>query len=98
MRISENTSLCLKLRDRTLWISLVCLAAAAVFPVHLAFDSDQPTELIPAALFLMFGLAFLRATDVTFDKIERTCAIRRFEVLRVKRTRLAFADIMGCQG
>jgi hypothetical protein len=35
----------------------------------------------------------LRATDVTFDKIDRICAIRRFDVLRVTRTRLAFADI-----
>jgi hypothetical protein len=30
---------------------------------------------------------------VTFDKIDRICAIRRFDVLRVTRTRLAFADI-----
>jgi hypothetical protein len=38
-------------------------------------------------------LAFLRATDVTFDKIERSCAIRRLDVLRLTRIRLVFADI-----
>jgi hypothetical protein len=43
---------------------------------------------------LFFGFAFLRATDVTFDKVARICAIRRFDVLRLRRTRLAFADIV----
>jgi hypothetical protein len=30
---------------------------------------------------------------VTFDKIGRICVIRRFDVLRVMRLRLAFEDI-----
>jgi hypothetical protein len=93
MRITENTPSRLRLRDRTLWISAVCFAAAAIFVVRFAFDRDQPAVLIPAALFAMFGLAFLRATDVTFDKIERVCAIRRLDVLRLTRIRLAFAEI-----
>jgi hypothetical protein len=93
MRISENTPSHLRLRDRTLWISIVCFAAAAIIMVRIAFDHDQSGKLIAAALSLMFGLAFLRATNVTFDKIERSCTLRRFDVLRVTRTRLAFADI-----
>ena len=93
MRIIENTPARLRLRDRTLWMSAVCFAAMAIFVVRFGFVSDQPTVLIPAALFLMFALAFLRATDVTFDRIERVCAIRRLDVLRVTRVRLAFADI-----
>src|ERR1700730_1962544 len=87
MRISENTPSHLKLRDRTLWISAVCLAAAAILIARAAFDQDRFEQLIPAALSLIFGLAFLRATDVTFDKIERICAIRRFDVWRVIRAR-----------
>jgi hypothetical protein len=97
MRITENTASRLTLRDRTLWISAVCLAAAAIFVVRFAFDRDQPDVLIPAGLFVVFGLAFLRATDVTFDKIERSCAIRRFDVLRVMRTRLAFSEIIDAR-
>jgi hypothetical protein len=93
MRISENTPSRLKLRDRTLWISGICFAAAAILIARFAFDRDQPEQLIPAALSLFFGLAFLRATDVTFDKVQRICAIRRFDVLRLTRTSLAFADI-----
>jgi hypothetical protein len=68
MRISENTPSHLKLRDRTLWISAVCFAAAAILLLRFAFDRDQSEQLIPAGLSLMFGLAFLHATDVTFDK------------------------------
>ncbi len=94
MRISEDTPSRLRLRDRTLWISLVCFAGAAAIIVRVAVDRDPSEQLIPAALFVVFGLAFLRATDVTFDRVERLCAIRRFDVLRVKRTQIAFADIV----
>ena len=93
MRISANTASHLKLRDRTLWISGVCFAAAAILIARAAFDQDRFEQFIPAGLSLIFGLAFLRATDVTFDKIGRICTIRRFDVLRVIRRRLAFADI-----
>jgi hypothetical protein len=93
MRISENTPSHLKLRDRTLWISAVCFAAAAILLVHFAFDRDQSEQLIAAAVSLMFGLAFLHATDVTFDKSARICSVRRFDVLRVMRMRVAFEDI-----
>jgi hypothetical protein len=62
--------------------------------VRVAVDRDPSEQLIPAALIVVFGLAFLRATDVTFDKVGRICAIRRFDVLRVKRTQIAFADIV----
>src|ERR1700730_1865628 len=77
MRISENTASHLRLLDRTRWISAFCFAAAMIFVVRAAVVRDQPSVLIPAALFLVFAFAFLRATDVTFDKIGRICAIRR---------------------
>jgi hypothetical protein len=93
MRITENTPSRLELRDRTLWMSVVCFAAMAIFVVRFGFVSNQPAVLIPAALFLMFALAFLRATDVTFDKTKRVCDIRRLDVLHQTRLRLAFTDI-----
>jgi hypothetical protein len=76
-----------------LWISLVCFGAAGIIVAPVVFGLDQPNQLIPAAVSLLFGLAFLRATDVTFDKIGRICDIRRFDVLRVMRLHLAFEDI-----
>jgi hypothetical protein len=97
MRISENTASHLRLRDRTLWISAVCFAAAMIFVVRPAVVRDQPSVLIPAALFVMFGLAFLRATDVTFDKNGRVCDIRRLDVLRLTRRQLAFAEILDAR-
>jgi hypothetical protein len=93
MRISENTPSHLRLRDRTLWISVVCFAAAVILFARAAFDQEPLEQLVPAALSVVFGLAFLRATDVTFDKVARVCAVRRLDVLRIKRMRLAFADI-----
>jgi hypothetical protein len=97
MRISENTASRLRLRDRTLWISVVCFAAALVLAARFAFVRDQPSLLIPAALFLVFAFAFLRASDVTFDKLERICAIRRLDVLRLTRIRLAFEEILDAR-
>jgi hypothetical protein len=94
MRISENTPPRLTLRDRTLWISGLCFGLAGIFTVRLAFVPDQPSLLVSAALFLMFGLAFLHATDVTFNTIERICAIRRLDVVRLTPLRLAFEDII----
>jgi hypothetical protein len=52
------------------------------------------SELVPAALSVAFGLAFLRATDVTLDKIGRICAVRRFDIIRAMRKQLAFHEIM----
>jgi hypothetical protein len=45
----------------------------------------------------VFALAFLRATDVTFDKIGRICAIRRLDVLRLMRKRLPFEEILDAR-
>lgn len=94
MRISENTPSCLTLRDRTLWISVLCFGLAGIFIVRLAFVADPPSLLVPAVLFLMFGLAFLHTTDVTFNKIERICAIRRLDVARLTHMHIAFEDII----
>jgi hypothetical protein len=94
MRITENTPARLTLRDRTLWISVVCFAAAGFQVASFAAHGGEWSQLVPAAVAVAFGLAFLRATDVTLDKIRRTCTVRRFDIIRVMRKRLAFHDIM----
>ena len=94
MRSSEDTPLRLILRDRTLWISAVCFAAAAILLTGFLVARDHFGLLGSTGLFFVFGLGFLRATDVTFDKARRTCDIRRLDVLRLTRTHLAFEDIV----
>src|SRR5215475_378496 len=93
MRIVENSSSRLRLRDRTLWISAACFGAAVILAVGAALHPAQPGFLVSTALLILFALAFLRATDVTFDKTTHVCDIRRLDVLRLKRMRFAFADI-----
>jgi hypothetical protein len=70
MRISENTPSRLTFRDRTLWISVLCFGLAGIFMVHLAFVPDQPSLLVSAALFLMFGLAACNRRDVQQDRAD----------------------------
>jgi hypothetical protein len=96
VRISEQTPDHLRLTDRTLWLSAVCFGAMAIL-VAGAICDREPRLLISAGLFLVFALAFLRATDVTFDKIGRTCSIRRLDVQRVTRTHLGFDDILDAR-
>jgi len=91
MRIVENTPERLVLRDRTLWISAVCFGAAALLLIRFA-PADRGA-LIGAILFAVFGLAFLRSTDLVLDKYQALCILRRLDVLRVKRLRFAFEDI-----
>ena len=92
MRITEDTPSRLVLRDRTLWISLACFAGTAVLLVRLAGGWDK-SLLIGAALFLAFGLPFLRTTDLVFDKMERVCSLRRLDMLKVTRLVLPFREI-----
>jgi hypothetical protein len=97
MRIVENSPSCLRLRDRTLWISVVCFGAVVITLVGAILHADRPGMLVSAAMFIIFALAFLRATDVTFDKEKRLCDIRRLDMMRLKRMRFAFADIVDAR-
>jgi hypothetical protein len=91
MRIVENTPERLVLRDRTLWISVICFAAAALLLVRFA-PADRGA-LVGAILFAAFGLGFLRSTDLVLDKSQAFCSLRRLDVLRVKHMRFTFEDI-----
>jgi hypothetical protein len=94
MRITEDTPTRLDLRDRSWWISTLCFAAAAILLTGFLVARDQLGFLGLTGLFLVFELGSLHATDVSFDKVGRNCDIRRFDVMRLTRTRLTFADIL----
>jgi hypothetical protein len=97
MRILEDTPDHLKLADRkALWISAVCLGSVMIL-VGGAIHDCEPRLLITAALFLLFALGFLHAGDVTFDKIQRTCSVRRLAVVRITRIQLGFDDILDAR-
>jgi hypothetical protein len=96
MRIAEDTPSRLVLRDRTLWISLLCFGGAAALLARFAVVWDKQL-LIGAGLSLAFGLPFLRATDLVFDKAQRLCDLRRLDMVRVTRLSLNFSEIRDIQ-
>ena len=93
MRIVENSASRLVLRDRTCWITIACFAASLFGAGYFALHRGDPRELIPTALFVVFGLAFLHSTDVVFDKIDRRCVMRRLDVMKATTTELLFHDL-----
>jgi hypothetical protein len=95
LRIKEDTPARLVLRDRiALWVSLVCFAAAILLTYQGLTHAGDAMSYIPATLFAAFGLAFLRLTDVEFDKIRRICKLRRFDVIRLTRASFHFEEIL----
>src|SRR5438552_4295175 len=94
MRIVEDTPARLRLRDRTLWISVACVIAAVYLFVNSRLHGEGPMGLVAATLALTFALAFMRATDVAFDKAARICQLWRLDVLKITRLQLEFAQIV----
>jgi len=93
MRIVEKSDTRLRLADRTLWVSVACVAAAAFLVGRFGIYGGDLRALAPAALLCVFALAFLRSTDVVFDRFTHLCTVRRFDVVRLKRRAFAFGDI-----
>jgi len=94
MRIVENSPERVVLRDRTLWVSWVCLGAAAAVGLQVALKHGDPRALYAAGFVAVFGLFFLRASDVLFDKGRSLCRVRRRDIWRVTQVELAFRDIL----
>ena len=94
MRIVENSSSRLVLRDRTLWLSVVFFGAAALMMGVFFFGQGGDHRIAyPAGFFVLSGLVFLRSTDAVFDKQARLCRLSQLNVFRVKRREIAFDDI-----
>ena len=72
---------------------MICFGAAGANAIYVALNPGELAQLLPPALFVVFGLAFLRASDVTFDKVSRTCFLRRLDGFRIIRRQLAFREI-----
>lgn len=94
MRIVENDGHRLVLHDQTYWVTYACVGAS-LFAAFFALKLSDPRALMPAALFALFGLVFLRSSDVIFDKGAQICTVRRRDLWRVKRREIPFHDISG---
>lgn len=92
MRIVENTSARLVLRDRSLWLTYV-FGAAAIFLSVGGLVVGRLNALALAALFSLFALLSLRSSDVVLDKARKTCTIKRRDVWRATEKQLAFREI-----
>lgn len=92
MRIVEDVPGRLLLRDRTLWVSVVCWAAALVI-IAFALTRHDTKALLSAAVCVAFGVAFFRSSDVVFDKTARCCTIQRRDMWKVSRTVVPFGKI-----
>lgn len=92
MRIVENRPDRLILRDRSVVITGVCLAAAAAITL-MAARYGGPPQLVPALMFAGFGLVFFNVSDAAFDRKARTVRLRRISVRGVSHTVLRFDEI-----
>jgi hypothetical protein len=93
VRIVEDSPTHFRMRGGSLWIAAICFAAALVAVGHVVLAHAPSKELIAAAFSAAFGLAFLRASDVTCDRHARTCQVSRFTLLGLRRWQFAFRDI-----
>jgi hypothetical protein len=92
VRIARNSSDTLLLKEETVWISVVC-AIAALFTFVQGAAHGAFLLFLAGALFIVFGLVFLRTVRVELDKRQRTVTIERMKVFRRSTSRLRFEDI-----
>jgi len=92
MRIVEDRPDRLVLRDRSVVITGVCLAAGLATAL-MAARYGGPAQLVPALMFAGFGAAFFNLSDATFDLAARTVSLRRINALGVRRQVLSFDAI-----
>lgn len=97
MRITENSPQRLVLKDRSWWISWLCFAAAAFMLYQMLAHDASRDALFAVAFLAVFGLVFLRSSDVVFDKATGLCDLRELKVIRVKRMSIRFSDIEDVQ-
>ena len=94
MRIKASTTSELVLRDRTLWISVLCFAAVLFMVYRVLVQHDSQNLYISALMLAVFGCVFLGAADVVFDKRKQICALRLISSFRITRASLRFRDIL----
>jgi hypothetical protein len=92
MRIVKDCPERMVLRDRTLWVAIVCGVLGLGFAAITASEPSWGTGL-GALIFLVAALAFFDSTDLVMDRSARTCDLRRMTFGRTRRWTLRFDEI-----
>lgn len=94
MNTTEDSPQRLVLQDQTAWIAMLCFGAALFMAVlSLKQGHGLGSILVPAALFAVFGIAFLSTARIVFDRDRRSIEIRRFTSFRSIRQTLGFDEV-----
>ena len=93
MRIVEDSPQRLVLRDQSIWITAACAASSAFLLYELYINQRLGTQAAIVLLFAFFGFAFLRVSNIEFDKVSQVCILSKLSVFKRTRLTIRFADI-----
>jgi hypothetical protein len=93
MRIVEDSPQRLVLRDQSIWITAICVVASAFLLYELYINQEIGTQAAIVLFFALFGFAFLRISNIEFDKVSQVCILNKFSVFKGIRLTIRFADI-----
>jgi hypothetical protein len=71
MRIVEDSPQRLVLRDQSIWITAICVVASAFLLYELYINQEIGTQAAIVLFFALFGFAFLRISNIEFDKVSQ---------------------------
>jgi len=93
MRIVENSSSCLRLRESSGYLPAFLASAAVLLAVVIIVRHLDPKQLINAFLFAVASVFFRRESRVTLDKAARRCGVWRRDMWRRSYRAIPFDDI-----
>src|SRR6185437_16323788 len=97
MRIVENSSSCLKLRESSGYLPAVLVSCAVITAILVLARHDDPKQLINAFLFAVAAIFFRRESRITLDKAVRRCGVWRRDMWRTSYRAMSFDDIDDVQ-
>jgi len=69
------------------------VAASAFLLYELHINQEIGTQAAIVLLFALFGFAFLRISNIEFDKVSQVCILSKLSVFKRTRLTIRFADI-----
>ena len=94
MRVTRRSETELLVQDSTLWMAVVCGAAAVLLLLAVALKGNR-SGWVGAAVFLVCGVVWIRKTTFLFDSARRIVTWRRLAMLKTTTGTLSFDDITG---
>lgn len=97
MRIVENSSACLRLRESSGYLPLFLGAVAVLLAIVIIARHLDPRQLINAFLFGAAAVFFRRESRITLDKAAHRCGVWRQDMWRQSYRAIPFDDINDVQ-